>query len=536
MPFSGFALFSLANAAAAHILAGFVLHLGPRRKTNRIFAGFCLLISWWSFAEFMFRLAADPASARFWGKAISLWPLVPAVLFHFFLELTSRMPRRRMLALILIYVPALTFAGIDLCTNLINLPPVHKYWGYTNQPNLDSGVWWAANAWGVDFPEFSTTSFIWLAGIITYAIWRFELFALDPALAAEKIIFTMEEPLFLLDSYGAVVHLNRAAEQLFRYSREDLANRFFSRLFPNEEAGAVAWNKIVLGQSLAHQDVGLRTRDGAEVAALISSSVLWDREGEIAGFVCVIKDITERRQSENKLKSLLEDLQRSNAELEQLAYVASHDLQEPLRMVSSYLELLERRYYIQLDADAHEFIGFAVDGARRMKQLIEDLLTFSRIGTKAKPFSAVNTGAVLDRALLNLKLALEEQRASVTQDPLPTLSGDESQLLRLFQNLLSNALKFHGAEPPRIHISAQNIAGGAVWKFSVRDNGIGIPPEHFPRIFQLFQRLHGRGEYPGSGIGLAVCKKIVERHHGQLWVESEPGQGSTFYFILPEAQ
>jgi light-regulated signal transduction histidine kinase (bacteriophytochrome) len=245
-------------------------------------------------------------------------------------------------------------------------------------------------------------------------------------------------------------------------------------------------------------------------------------------------ELDERRRAEYLLTQYAEELKRSNTELEQFAYVASHDLQEPLRMVASFTQLLAKRYQGKLDREADEFIGFAVDGATRMQSLINDLLAYSRVGSRGKPFQPVNCAAVVSQALANLASTVEEAHAVVTQDRLPTVPGDAGQLVQLFQNLIANAIKFRGPDLPEIHVTANQTDGG--WTFAIRDNGIGIPAEHFDRIFSIFQRLHRRSDYAGTGIGLAICKKIVERHGGRIWVESNPGRGSTFYFTLPEEE
>jgi signal transduction histidine kinase len=229
-----------------------------------------------------------------------------------------------------------------------------------------------------------------------------------------------------------------------------------------------------------------------------------------------------------------EELARSNAELEQMAYVASHDLNEPLRMVASYVQLLEQRYRDRLDADAHEFIGFAVDGAKRMQALIDDLLTYSRVGTKPVSPKPVDCAAVVATVLHSMRIAIEESGGRVNCGPLPVVMSDASQLTQLFQNLIANAIKFRRDKAPEVHVNAKPENG--FWHFSVQDNGIGIPPEYANRVFEMFQRLHGRRVYPGTGIGLAICKKIVERQGGRIWVEPDPAGGSIFQFTLPQEQ
>jgi light-regulated signal transduction histidine kinase (bacteriophytochrome) len=249
---------------------------------------------------------------------------------------------------------------------------------------------------------------------------------------------------------------------------------------------------------------------------------------EVQGF---FQDITERKKAEEALRIVTENLKRSNLELEQFAYVASHDLQEPLRMVTSYTQLIEQRYKGKLDADADEFIGYAVDGANRMRRLIDDLLSYSRVTRRGNPFKPTESQLALDVALKNLQMLIEENGAVVTHDQLPEVMADEGQLVQILQNLISNAIKFHSKETPRVHVSAKHLQE-AEYLFSVQDNGIGIDPQYFDRLFKIFQRLHTKEEYPGTGIGLALCKRIVERHGGRIWLESQPGKGTTTYFTL----
>ena len=271
-------------------------------------------------------------------------------------------------------------------------------------------------------------------------------------------------------------------------------------------------------------------KDGSTVWVALTLTVERDAAGKAQYEIAIYDDITSRKKAESELQAAHDELTRSNAELEQFAYVASHDLQEPLRMVSSYTQLLGKRYGERLEGDAKEFMAFVIEGAGRMRQLIDDLLAYSRVGTRGKGFRQVKLESVIERASVNLRAALEESGAELTHDPLPVVQADESQLVQLFQNLIGNAVKFHGAAVPKIHVSA--VEKEHEWEVTVTDNGIGVEPQYFERIFMVFQRLHDRGQYPGTGIGLAICKKVVERHGGRLWVESEPGKGSSFHFTL----
>lgn len=280
------------------------------------------------------------------------------------------------------------------------------------------------------------------------------------------------------------------------------------------------------------------TPQGTRLFVNVVKTPIHDSRWKIIGTQAIFWDVTERRRAEEALAQKAEELARSNAELEQFAYVASHDLQEPLRMVASYTQLLARRYREKLDDDAMEFIQYAVDGANRMQQLINDLLTYSRVGSRGMEFERVDCSSVLGQTIANLRDKIEATGAIVTNDDLPTVRGDATQLVQLFQNLISNALKFHGSDVPQVHVSAlkRDRPGGSheqEWLFAVRDNGIGIDPQFAERIFVIFQRLHTQAQYPGTGIGLAICKKIAERHGGRIWMESQLGQGAAFFFTIP---
>jgi PAS domain S-box-containing protein len=274
-----------------------------------------------------------------------------------------------------------------------------------------------------------------------------------------------------------------------------------------------------------------RASDGAFRWHLARGNPLRDREGRITRWVGTCADIDERAQAEQALKRTAAELARSNAELAQFAAIASHDLQEPLRMVVSATQLLVRDYKEKLDPEIGEWLTFALEGAKRMQLLINALLDYSRLNLRDQPSEPVDCQTVCQLALANLKVPIQESGAIVTVDALPHVQGNEAQLLRLFQNLLANAVKFRGPDQPRINVSASRQDNE--WHFAVRDNGIGIDPRHFKRLFVLFQRLHAASEYPGTGLGLAICKKIVEQHGGRIWVESAPGHGATFYFTLP---
>jgi PAS domain S-box-containing protein len=342
-------------------------------------------------------------------------------------------------------------------------------------------------------------------------------------------------PIMIHAEDGEVIQINSTWQELSGYSPEDIPTTAdWTEKAYGTHAELVRADIEALYGMQVRRDEGeytIRTADGSMRVWDFGSAPLGRLPDGRRIVMSTARDITERKRAEDELHARTEELARSNAELEKFAYVASHDLQEPLRMVASYTQLLQQRYAGRLDSDADEFIGYAVDGAARMRTLINDLLAYSRVGTQGSTFVETNLETVLTDVLSSLGPSLQDVAAMVTRDPMPTVRCDPTQLGQVFQNLISNAAKFHGAEPPLIRVGARRE--GAEWVFSVSDNGIGIDPQYFDRIFVIFQRLESRAKYPGTGIGLAVCKRILLRHGGRIWVESQPGAGSTFHFTLP---
>jgi len=339
-------------------------------------------------------------------------------------------------------------------------------------------------------------------------------------------------PMLLLDSVsGEIIDVNQTACDYYGYGHSDLMKmKIFDINLLSPEGVMKEMSMAITGKKrrfdLSHRLANGEVRNVEVFSGPISingRSVLYS----------IIHDVTERKMLEETLRKRTSELARSNEELQQFAHVASHDLQEPLRMVINFLTLLEKNYAEELDGNAQEYIRYAVGGGKRMRQLIDDLLIYSRVEMSGKEFAPVDMGAVVARTLDVLGLLIEESETEIIVEPLPTVAGDESQIVQLMQNLIGNAIKFRGPERPRIHISA--TIGSGEWTFAVKDNGIGLDMNKAGKIFIMFQRQHTKEEYPGSGIGLAISKKIVERHGGRIWVESEEGKGATFFFSIPKA-
>ncbi len=363
-----------------------------------------------------------------------------------------------------------------------------------------------------------------------------ELQSANRRLTNEKNLYltifeSLFSPVLLLNTQGQIVNLNHRAKELFTSSSSP-GSGYYSPL----ETLQLDWLEDLLAVA-EHQDTQVRelflpTRTGDRLFEIRLKRML-DISGKFTGTVVMLRDLTELREAEQERSTAFTELQRSNLELENFAYIASHDLQEPLRMITSYLQLLDRRYHAALDDSGKEFIEFAVDGAQRMRVLIDDLLNYSRIGRNREERTQVDLQEVAAQVLKNMQVAIADCGARIEIDPLPTVEANESQMVQLLQNLLSNAIKFRGDKAP--HIQIRVAEQPAFWAFSVQDDGIGIDSQHHERIFKIFQRLHGKEDYPGTGIGLAQCQKIVYTHGGEIHVESSPGNGATFHFTLRKA-
>ncbi|MGZ7135134.1 MAG: sensor histidine kinase, partial [Methanobacterium sp.] len=347
-----------------------------------------------------------------------------------------------------------------------------------------------------------------------------------------SLIETSLDPLVTIGVDGKITDVNTATELVTGYSRADLIGTDFSNYFADPQKAEFGYQKVFSEGEVRDYPLEIRHKNGQVTPVLYNVSVYKDESDEVIGVFAAARDITEILKAENQLKETINELEHSNKELESFAYITSHDLQEPLRSMGSYAGLLKMRYKGQLDEDADDFMDFMVAGAIRMKQQIQGLLDYSRVGTQGEEFKEFSSEEALNNAFNNLYSLLEECHADVTHDKLPIVIADKEQISRVFQNLIGNALKFRreGVQP-EIHISARKEENEYV--FSVDDNGIGIEEQYNDRIFEVFKRLHAIGEYHGAGIGLAVVKRIVERHGGRVWVKSELGKGSTFYFSLP---
>lgn len=348
------------------------------------------------------------------------------------------------------------------------------------------------------------------------------------------IVESSDDAIISKDLNGTILSWNRSAQRIFGYTAEEIVGKHISTLALPDRVDEIPsiLAKISRGERVDHYQTKRVTKDGRVLSVSLTVSPIRDADGKIVGASKIARDVTEQERSQKALAEANESLSRSNADLEQFAYSASHDLQEPLRMIASYSEMLRRKFGGKLGAAGDEYIGYIVDGATRMEQLLTDLRAFIRASTMSiEPVQDADAGQALCRALAGLKSAIDKSDASITHEALPVVRMHEFQLEQLFQNLVGNAIRYKSQEPPRIQVAAERR--GREWRFSVRDNGIGIDPQYKEQIFGMFKRLHSNADYPGTGMGLAICQRIVERAGGRIWVESELGRGSTFFFTVP---
>ncbi len=340
------------------------------------------------------------------------------------------------------------------------------------------------------------------------------------------------DTVYAVDKDGCFIELNASAGSITGFNINQLIGKHYSGFVIDEDLEKCKnyFNKAI-GEEPQNYDLRIWSKEGEKREVNVTSIPIIIKD-EVVGLYGIIKDVTDKKKAQRELVETARKLEESNEDLKQFAYIASHDLQEPLRMVINYLQLIERRYRGKLDEDADDFIGYAVGGAKRMQKLIKDLLSYSRVNTRGNEFIHVESKEIIETVLDNLALLIQDKNAEITYEELPAIYGDETQLIQLFQNLINNSIKFNDKTIPMVHISVKDE--GDKFLFKVEDNGIGIPADQRDRIFTIFQRLHTSDEYSGTGIGLSICKRIIERHRGNIWVQSEEGKKTIFFFIIPK--
>jgi PAS domain S-box-containing protein len=348
-----------------------------------------------------------------------------------------------------------------------------------------------------------------------------------------RVFMDAIDPIFIRDLEGTVIDMNRSAEETYGWRRNELIGKSIMTIIPSHlRAQAEDYHmRCKRGETTKNVEFTHLTKSGATIPVLVSLSLLTNERGEAVGIATIIKDLSSVKRTEEMLRAQTEALARSNKDLEEFAYLAAHDLREPLIGIAAYIKILQRLHTDSLGAQAHQFISLILETITRMDCLIQSLLSYSRLGSDVGNLEPTDCNAALSEALSNLKAAIEASGATVTTESLPVVMANQRLLIQVFQNLISNSIKFAGDAPPEIHVGAS--LEGSEWRFFVKDNGIGVEPPYFDRIFRIFQRIDSSVDRPGAGIGLANCKKIVEHHGGRIWVESKPGKGSTFFVTIP---
>jgi PAS domain S-box-containing protein len=582
------AILPLFSSAVIFFLGVFVFSRHPKEKLQITFLLYTMVAAALSFTESRVIYAETAERAFFWVQFNNIWPLIVVLQLNFIIVYTksAKFVKNR-LFIIILYLSGLVALYIINLTDLTIDTVIAHEWGwqrntiYLDNVKIILTIWVSLisllslfliiqdfrNSTTVEerkktaivgsgmliqsiflilaegiLPAFgiktilpSSSPMLITSILFAVGILRYRLFLFTVTSTADTIIETISDFLFLFDLNGKIHAVNRAACDALGYSKKELLNINIDQILIHEKKDTTVYGFLTksfdFNKNITSRELFLKSKSGRHIPIASSASLAVDKYRQSMVTVLACRDISKEKQNEQQISNLISELTRSNAELEQFAYIASHDLQEPLRMVTSYLQLLKRRNTNKLDAESHDFIQFTIDGANRMKHLIEGLLAYSRVGSEKRSFHKVDISLVIDSTLNNLKVLIGEKKAKIVYENMPVIVGDKGQLSQLIQNLIGNSLKFSGKHDPEIKVTAENTPEH--WLFQVQDNGIGIASKHKDRVFNIFERLHSREEYAGTGIGLAVCKKIVERHGGKIWIESELGEGTIFFFTIP---
>jgi PAS domain S-box-containing protein len=569
-------------------LAAMVYYEDKKSLANQCFSLACLSVSATALVEFMLTYMDSSGNALFWIRLKSVSFFTLPLLLHYILAYTSSKWLHFKVTYLIIYLPAVFMVVNHFC--FVEVDPVRTFWGYgyhgryfglelfrylwlsiesialiylcfsysyktTGKNKLQSRymsytflaallltifIYTIAGLLKHPIPEFVTViTSIPLYFILIHLMNRYKLFVLNPTTAAPNIISTMTDAFLLIDPYGIIVNMNLAAQELLGYKETELMGQPLKKILQDPNVKNELMPQTIRNNLGASFETKFWTKQGEEVPVSLSTSLLKDNQGEAAGVVIVARDITRMKLTEETLVMQSIDLARSNHDLNEFTYIVSHDLQEPLRKLITFGDRLKVKYKELLTGEGRDYLERMQNAASRMQTLINDLLTYSRINTQAQPFLKVDLAQIIQEILSDMKFRIEQTKGNIEVGKLPSIEADANQIRQLFQNLIGNAIKFSTpGTPPRVQINSSyvSMAGVDHYELTVADNGIGIEKECLDKIFGVFQRVHGKDAYEGTGIGLAVCKKIVERHNGSIRVESEPGAGSKFIIRIPAKQ
>ncbi|MBD0331246.1 MAG: PAS domain-containing protein [Chitinophagaceae bacterium] len=562
----------------------YILLFIPKAKTTDIFSFFVLALVLWQVEDTIVRVCATAETARLWDRILCIgWAGFAPIAFHFACRYTSLKSFYNRFGLVCIYLPFVVFYLLYMSSSIPSVFVHHNGWGWVSTPRAGTtdgvqrlfiSVYIIAAvlilfryafqirknkrrriqafliAAGMLIPTVQgittqiiypvilhkpeipvTSSFMTFFSLATIlSIRKYKLFNISESVEIETVLDHLKNIVFVVSPKQQIIYMNPYAHRIFGIDKRDDEVINIDTIFPSrsqfEAFAADVFKVTFIGGAVRNYTTAFQTRSGQKIDVLLSAELITSNK-QIQGLLLVANDITE-------LLKTINELEISNNELERFAHVASHDLQEPLRKVSNFLQLLEAKYKDKIDETANAYINSAVNGARQMRKLIQDLLEYSHVTAAKDHLEPTDMNEVVEKVMKTLEWQIEEAQADVEFDELPVLHANKTQMIQLMQNLVSNALKYRSEKNPQVKLHVYDK--GDYWQFSVNDNGIGIDPKFREHVFVIFQRLHNKNEYPGSGVGLSICKKIVEQHGGRIWVESQPGQGSTFYFTISKSQ